>query len=110
MIALNLVDANDQLLEVEMDGVPYYVGQSWNEAGQLWAISLRNLDRQLLVSGIRVVPLYPLLHQVRRPGLPLGELFVDCVPGTVLDRRSFADGAAALWYVDEEDIAELAQQ
>ena len=78
MMFLNVLDANDQLLEAELDGFAYHLGLSWNEAGQLWALSVRDLDRQLLVSGIRVVPLYPLLQQVRRPELPPGEIVVDC--------------------------------
>ena len=59
-------------------------------------MSVRDLDRQLLVSGIRIVPLYPLLQQVRRPELPPGEIGVDCVPGYTLKRDSFARGDAAL--------------
>jgi hypothetical protein len=108
MMFLNVLDANDQLLEAELDGLAYYLGISWNEAGQLWSLSVRDLDRQLLVSGIRVVPLYPLLQQVRRPELPPGEIVVDCAEGYTLKRDSFASGAAGLWYFDTVDLAEIA--
>lgn len=108
MILLDLIDANDQLLEAELDGSAYYLGVSWNEAGQLWTISVRDLNKQVLVSGICAVPLYALLHQVRRSEMPPGELIVDCVPGTALNRSSFTDGSATLWYFDVDDMAELA--
>jgi len=108
MIAFNLLNANDQLIEAELDDLAYYLGVSWNEAGQLWTLSVRDLDRQILVSGIRIVPLYPLLKQVRRPELPPGEIIVDCAEGYTLKRDSFTTGVASLWYVDASDMAELA--
>lgn len=107
MIALSPIDANDQLLSLDLDGTSYHFGLGWNEAGQLWTISIRDLNRQILVSGIRVVPLYPMLHQVRRPELPPGELCVDCSPGVTLTRTSFIDGTAAIWYFDVDDMAEI---
>lgn len=108
MLAIGLLDANDQIVECSLDGRAYYVGMAWNEAGALWTMSVRDLDRQVLVSGIRVVPLFPLLRQVRRPELPPGEIGVECVPGTVLGRHSFVDGAAALAYFTEQDMLDLA--
>lgn len=110
MMALGVIDANDQLIEAQLDDAAYYIGLSWNEFGQLWTISVRDLNKQMLVSGICVVPLFPLLRQVRSPDLPPGEIGVDCASGTALDRRSFADGLATLWYLDADDMAELAAQ
>ena len=107
MQEIALLDANDQLIECELDAKTYYLGWSWNEAGQLWSLSVRDLDRQLLVSGIAAVPLFPLLRQVRRPGLPPGEIGVSCAPDHTLGRRSFADGAAALIYLDAADMAAI---
>lgn len=110
MFSVDVIDANDQLIECSLDGQAYYLGLSWNEFGQLWTISVRDLNKQVLVSGIRVVPLFPLLRQVRGPDLPPGEIGVDCASETVLDRRAFADGLATLWYLDADDMAELAAQ
>jgi hypothetical protein len=105
MTPIGLIDANDQIVEANLDGTTYHLGLSWNEEGQLWTLSVRDLDRQLLVSGIAVVPLSPLLRQVRRPTLPPGEIAVDAPAGAVLNRQSFVSGDAQLWYFSPEDLA-----
>lgn len=107
MTPFDLLDTNDQLHEAELDGATYSVTFSWNEEAQRWTMSLRNLNRDVLVSGIAVVPLWPMLRQVRTLDMPPGEFVVDCLPGTVLDRRSFANGAASLWYFTADDVASL---
>ena len=102
-----MVDANDQLIECELDGGNYYIGMSWNEYGALWTMSVRDLNKQLLVSSIAVVPNFPLLRQVRRPEMPPGEFFVGAAADKALDRQSFLDNSAALIYFDATDIAAL---
>jgi hypothetical protein len=104
MMVLGVIDANDQIIEADLDGTTYHVGLSWNEEGQLWTMSLRDLDQQILVSGIALVPLSPLLRQVRRPSLPPGELAIEAAPGSILDRQSFSSGRARLWYFSPEDL------
>jgi hypothetical protein len=110
MTPIALLDDNDQLMEIELDGRTYYLGVSWNEEAGRWTTSLRDLDRDLLVSSIALLPLYPLLRQVRTAEMPPGEMIVHCSPGTVLDRRAFFDGRASLWYVSADTLAELAAQ
>lgn len=108
MIAFNLPDANDALIETTLDDRGFHLGLSWNEAGGLWTMSVRDLNRQFLIAGVAVVPLWPLLRQVRRPELPPGDFVVAAASGTVLDRQSFVSGAATLLYFDADDIAQLA--
>lgn len=108
MILIGAADANDMLLEVSLDRWSGYIGLSWNQWGGFWTMSLRNLDSDILVSGLAVLPMWPLLRQTRRPEYPPGEFIVGCDPALTLGRRSFADGAAALVYFDPEDIAEIA--
>ena len=104
---VGVIDANDMLVEAELSGSTYYLGISWNEEMGEWTMSIRNLDEQLLVSGIPVVPLYPLLRQTRRVGYPPGELIVAISGGVNqdLDRQSFIEGKAVMFYVEPEDLA-----
>lgn len=103
MMQLGVIDANDMLIEADLDGSVYHVGLSWNEEGQLWTLSLRNLNFDVLASGIGVVPNWPLLAQVRQDAFPPGDIFVDAIPGIRLTRNSFVDGTAALIYFADAD-------
>ena len=104
---VGIIDVNDQLIEAELSGKTYYLGVSWNEEAQMWTLSVRNLDKQLLIGGIAMVPLYPLLRQLRRDDFPPGELII-AISGEqrqMLHRNSFKNGEAVLFYVEPEDLA-----
>lgn len=107
---IGLIDANDQLIEAELSGRTFYLGLSWNEDAQRWTMSLRDLNRRVLVSGVAVLPLYPLLRQTRTPDYPSGELIVavGSLRKQELHRSSFKDGDATLLYVEPEDLADAA--
>ena len=104
MMQIGIIDANDMLIEAELDGTLYYIGLSWNQEGQLWTFSIRDLNREVLTSGISVVPRWPLLMQVRRPELPPGEIAVEIMTGKKLGRKSFVDGSAYMYYFSPEDL------
>jgi hypothetical protein len=105
MTPISFIDANDQLVEADLDGTTYHLSLSWNEEGQAWAMGMRNLDLELLVSGVAVLPSTLLLSRVRRPSLPPGDIIVAAGPGVVLRRDSFASGAAAMFYLSPSDRA-----
>lgn len=105
---IGIIDANDQLIEAELSGRTYYLNISWNEEMQDWSMGLRNLDKEVLVSGIMMVPLYPLLRQMRRDDFPPGELIIAISGANRQDlhRQSFINGEAVLFYVEPEDLAD----
>lgn len=104
MILLQTIDANDQLIEAELDGQTYYVGLSWNEEGQFWTLSVRNLSGETLSSSIPCIPDWPLLHQIRQPQHPPGELAVWMRENATLDRMAFVRGDAALVYLEDAEL------
>ena len=110
MTPIPVADLNDQLLEATLDGRSYHLTVSWNEEAQRWTMSLRNLDTDTLVSGIALVPLYPLLRQIRQANLPPGEFGIDAPPGYPMRRDAFTSGVASLWYFSADDMLELAAQ
>ena len=105
MLRLSTIDANDMLMEAELDGRVFHIGLSWNEEGQLWTLSVQDLNRVIIASGIGVVPGWPLLRHVRRPEMPDGELAVDAVGK--LDRQSFTAATANLYYLTVADLGTL---
>lgn len=104
MMILNTIDANDMLIEAHLEDRVFNVGLSWNETGQLWTLSIRDLNLSVMASGIAVVQNWPLLHQVRQPEFPPGELAVEASPNITLGRKSFVNGEATLYYVAIEDM------
>lgn len=107
MIRIGLIDENDQLSEAELDNRVFNIGMSWNEEAQFWTMSIRDLNLELLASGIAVIGNYPLLNQIRRTEFPGGELVVDIDPSKTITRSSFVDGTARLFYFSVDDLAAL---
>ena len=97
------IDANDMLMEADLDDVTYQVGLHWNQEASRWTLSVHDLDGEPLVSGLAVVADFPLLRQVRDVLLPEGEFVVDC-PGDVIGRRAFVEGRAVLMYFTSDEI------
>jgi len=107
MIELFPIDANDSILEADLDGRTFYIGFSWNETAQAWTLSLRDLRGELLSSSIACVPFWPLLWQIRHPSHPPGELFVYLRDGAVLDREAFVRGDANVIYFEAAEMEEM---
>jgi|SRR5580765_7125054 len=76
MFSLELVDVNSQAIEATLDDVLYYIIVNWNETAQAWEMGVRDSAYNLLVTGIRMVPEYPLLRQFKYTEVPDGELVI----------------------------------
>ena len=106
MIQLGIIDANDMLIEAELEDSVYNIGLSWNQEAQFWTLSIRDLNYSLLVSGIAVVPTFPLLNQIRRTYFPPGEIMVYSVNDKPIKRNSFVNGEASIIYFTADEMAE----
>lgn len=107
MITIPVLDANDSLTEVELDGITYFLRLSWNSEAQLWVLAIENAYNQVIVAGIAVVPDTPLLSLFRHLAVPAGEL-VALAPdrrGTV-SRAALPAGEMALIYISEEELVD----
>ncbi len=107
MMQIGLIDENDQLAEAMLEDRVFNIGLSWNEEAQFWTMSIRDINLELLASGIAVVSNHLLLKQIRRPEFPPGDFAVDFDPEKTLGRMSFVDGSAALYYFTVDDLAAL---
>lgn len=109
MFGIPTIDANDQLLEVELDGETFFVRLSWNSEGAFWAMEVQNYNQETLVAGIVVVPNVPLLARFHYLALPQGELIALVLgddPG--IARDGFIRGQAELVYVPAGELASAA--
>ena len=105
MIIISPIDANDQIIEADLDGSTYYLGLSWNQTAGFWTMSVRDLAGEYLASALPVVPFWPLMHQVRKATLPPGDIGVWTRDGSPPGRGSFADLTAVMVYFTAAEMA-----
>lgn len=105
MIRIPVLDANDSLLEIELEGDVFFLRMSWNSEGEFWVLALEDYARNVILAGVRVVPNTPLLAMFRHLALPLGEIYAVLLDDTREDllRTDFADDSAELVYVESTD-------
>ena len=87
MLALTLADANDFVIEAELDGAEYALHFAWNDENGYWALGLENADGVPQVSGLRIRPNVDILAGLRH-----------------LDRMAFVDGRAQMVYAGVGDV------
>jgi len=105
MFEILTIDANDQLLEVDLDGETYFIRLSWNSEAAHWALEIQNYNQETLIAGIVVVSNVPLLARFHYLPVPPGELIAVVLGDTAgIARRGFLDGAAALTYVPVSEV------
>ncbi|MCD0496941.1 hypothetical protein LP085_08795 [Achromobacter sp. MY14] len=102
-----VLDANDSLTEVELNGLTYFLRLSWNSEAELWVLAVENAYNEVIVAGVAVVPDTPLLAGYRHLDVPAGEL-VALAPDRrdTVSRAALPAGDVALIYVDAEEIAD----
>lgn len=100
MFAIPIIDANDSLSEVLLDGRTFFLQLSWNSEAALWTLAIENAYNELIVAGLALVPDTPLLSRYRHLAVPAGELVIVAVDGRrAIDRAALPAGDAALIYI-----------
>ncbi|CAB3863478.1 hypothetical protein IPU70_08105 [Achromobacter sp. SD115] len=107
MIVIPVIDANDSLTEVELEGITYFLHLAWNSEAELWTLSIENAYNEVIVAGIGVVPDTPLLTRYRHLAVPPGEL-VALAPDrrNTISREALPAGQVALAYVESAEVAD----
>lgn len=104
MIAIELFDANDFVVDVELDGVSYALHWAWNSENGFWTWGVQNADGIVQFEGLRVLANVDLLRGLRHLDVPQGWLYVDCDGD--LNRDAFVNGRAELVYVGVNESVE----
>lgn len=108
MFRIPTIDANDQLIEVELDGETYFVRLSWNSEAAFWAMEIQNYNQETLVAGIIVVPNMPLLVRFHYLDVPPGELMALVLGDeSAIARDGFITGKADLVYLTSAETAAI---
>lgn len=109
MIQISVVDQNDSLTEVDLDGETYFVHLAWNSEGGSWTLGVENANKDTIVEGIAVVPDFPLLGRYRVAGMPAGEILAVAPDRRdTISRSDLPSGVVALVYVTQAEVVLIA--
>ena len=98
MIDIFVPDMNDSFSPAVLDGVQYRIRFTWNDTSQRWTFGLYTMQHECLVSGIKLVPRFPLNLQIVDDRFPTGIFGVHTDFDTI-GRNSFIEGKAAFSYI-----------
>ena len=110
MIQISMLDANDFVQTVSIEGEAYKLHFAWNDFAGQWTMGVRTMQGIDIARGIAVVPNFPLLMQYHRTeGLPRGEFMAVVVDSEKADsqtigRKDFVDGKFSLVYIPEVEV------
>lgn len=108
MIQIPVIDANDSLTEVVLDGSAYFLRLSWNSEGAYWTWGLESANHDVLVRGRKLVPDTPLLYWIQSRYLPQGELMaITPDRRDSITRDALPSGEVALVYASESEVSEV---
>ncbi len=93
-------DYNDSLTRIILSGQAYLLRFTYNDTYACWSLGIYDWEEKALVTGIRLVPRFPL--NLFCPGILKGVLAV-LTDQERLTRNSFKQEQAILVYLTEED-------
>lgn len=105
MIKIPLIDANDFVVEAELDDVTYYLQFAWNNEANYWSLSIENANNESILSGLRIVTNWPLLFKYQHLSLPKGDLIAVSLDKrkTDIGRNDFVDNIVELVYISQTE-------
>lgn len=102
VIPIDPTDAH-QAIEVELDGKTFVLELLWNTRGEFWTLTLLDAAGATLVSGVRLVAEWELLHQFNDDRLPAGYLLVVDMSDLKIDpTRDDLGKRVLLVYADDQ--------
>jgi hypothetical protein len=106
MLVLQVADQNSQAIEAVLDETLFFIVLDWNSSNQNWTMGIRNSAYQSIISGISLVPNFPLTYQFRYSDMPAGELVVlyPKYRNGPIPRDGFIAGAYQLCYVTADEM------
>lgn len=93
--------------QVPLDSVVYTLDFHWNNRGGSWSLTIRDVEQNLIVAGIRLVQGIDMLEQYQSYSLPPGELYIFDFGGDFSDigKNDFVnDRDLKLIYFTEAEI------
>ncbi len=99
-LEISVPSYNDSLTRIILSGQTYFLRFTYNDTYDYWSLGIYDWEEKVLVSGIRMVPRFPL--NLFCPDFPQGVLAVFTDQDRI-NQNSFQQEKAILAYVTEED-------
>lgn len=90
-------------IEVELDGVPFRLDLYFNSRQGAWFMNLRDINGELLRSGISVVSGFPLLKRMKQLSRPEGRVFAVTIAQDEVDAADLTQLGTEVVLVYEGD-------
>lgn len=103
MLYIKVPDYNDSYSNIVIDDTEYLLRFTWNGRHKYWCFGVYTAERQPIVSGVKVVPKWPLTHCYPGSGLPDGSFGVITDKAEV-GRGDFLDNTALFVYIPNADL------
>ena len=98
IVDIAVPDENDSFSRVVLDSVQYLIRFTWNDTAGRWTFGLYTMQRECLVSGIKLVSRFPLNLQIVDDRFPAG-IFGVYSDFETIERNSFIEGKSAFSYI-----------
>lgn len=98
MIRINVENRQDCFSRIMIDSKSYLLRTTYNNEYDYWTLGIYTDAREPIVSGIKMVPNFPLLRYLHRTDLPYGT-FTIITKEERIGKDSFKNGDAVLYYI-----------
>lgn len=79
MLVIPFIEPSFWRQQIQLTGVLYFLTFNWNALNEFWVMDIADSNEVPLISGITIVPDYPLLAQFTVEGMPAGEIICQNV-------------------------------
>ena len=105
-IMIDVPDLDDSLSRIVLSGIVYLIRFTYNHTYDCWSFGLYDTQQVPVITGVKIVPQYPLNLFLAKDGMPQG-IFGAYSEKEKIGRNDFKDTKAAFTFVPYLDEAVL---
>lgn len=104
-IIIPIKDDPNHTLIIELESKIFKIWFKFNSVGDFWAMDIFSEDDILLISGIKIIPNYPLIFSNKINFLVSGDFVCEIYDiNQRITRNSFSSGKSKLLYLNEVEL------
>lgn len=74
-----------------LDGARFTFRFDWNSVEDRWSLSIYDLEGNMVVGGIKLVPMFYLLRNIPAANAPKGDMLINSVSNIEVTRENIGD-------------------